>query len=153
MERYIYTLPRLVTINANLHIFQYYTIFYILTKCFTNYEKAIPTLLFLHGRTWKPNSSFLFLYKNKFSLNAATAFFLKCTNNLSSYITVPCLDLSFFSKSESKFLEKLKIIFSGLFAIPYFCGTLQNLYNFYWTKLDFKVLILIPKKKSAVWKK
>lgn len=120
-------------------------------------QNALPTwkkdIHTLYERAWMLNSSFLFLYKNKFSLNAATAFFLKCTNDPSSYITVPCLDLSFFSKSESKFLEKSKIIFSGLFAIPYFCGTLQNLYNFYWTKLDFKVLTLIPKKKSGVWKK
>ena len=36
-------------------------------------------MLFWHGGAWKSNSLFSFLYKNKLSLDAATAFFLKCT--------------------------------------------------------------------------
>ena len=38
-------------------------------------------MLFLHERTWNPNSSFAFLYKNKLFLDAATAFFPKYNNN------------------------------------------------------------------------
>ena len=51
MERYIHTLPGCVTIITNLRIFQYntifqyYIIFDILTKCFTNLEKKISPFL------------------------------------------------------------------------------------------------------------
>ena len=59
----------------------------ILTKGFTNLEKSFLTLNFLHGRTLKPNPYFSFLYKSKLSLNAATTFFAKRTNNPSNFIT------------------------------------------------------------------
>ena len=65
----------------------YYIIFYILTKGFTNLGKSFLTLNFLHGRTLKPNPYFSFLYKSKRSLNAATTFFAKRTNNPSSFAT------------------------------------------------------------------
>ena len=35
---------------------------------------SLPTMLFLHGRVLKPNTSFSFLYKNKLSLDAAIVF-------------------------------------------------------------------------------
>ena len=41
-------------------------------------KKVIPTLLSSYGRAWKLNS---FFCENKLSLDAATAFFPKCTNN------------------------------------------------------------------------
>ena len=85
----MYILLRCVKINTNLCIFQYnyYIIFYILTKCFTNLKKRYLYFLFLLERTWMPNLSFPFLHRNKLSLDAATTFFPKYINSPSNYTT------------------------------------------------------------------
>ena len=54
--------------------------------------------------------------------------------------------------SDSSYLEKLKITFSGSFVFLFSC---ISLYIFsWWTKLfDFKVLTLIPKNRVLTWAK
>ena len=82
MERYIYTLPRRVTINTNLRIFQYKVLHNIL---------YLNKMLYKFGKKVSPLCSFCFLFwflnKNKFSLDAATTSFPKCINNPSNYTT------------------------------------------------------------------
>ena len=85
-----FELTRRVTLNTNFRIFRYkllHNILYLNEMLHKFGKKVIPTLLFLHGRAWKPRSSFSFLYKNKLSLDAVTAFFPKYTKNFSSYTT------------------------------------------------------------------
>ena len=86
----IYNLPRRVTINTNLRIFQcklFHNILYLNKMLYKFGKKVSPLCSFLHGRVGKPNSSFSLLYKHKFSLDAATTFYPKCANNPSSYTT------------------------------------------------------------------
>ena len=60
--------------------------------------------------------------------------------------------MALFSISESTYLEKLKITFSGSFSVLLSC---RSFYNFFcWTELsDFKILSLIPKKRVLTWTK
>ena len=86
----IYTLPRRVTINMNLRMFQYnllHNILYLNKMLYKFGKKGIPTLLFLYGRIRKPNSPFSFLHKNKLSLDVAIKFSPKCINNSSNNTT------------------------------------------------------------------
>ena len=84
------TLTGRVTIDTNLRIFKYkslHNILYLYEMFCKFQKKGSPTLLFLHGRAWEPNSSFSFLYKSKLSLDMAATFFPKCTDNPSNYTT------------------------------------------------------------------
>ena len=75
--KYTYTLPGRVTINRNLRIFRY--------KLLHNISH-LNEMLYKFGKKASqpfPETAIHLFY----SLDAATAFFPKCTNNLSNYTT------------------------------------------------------------------
>ena len=108
-QKDIYILPRRVTINKHLWMFQYeplYSILYLNQEMLYKFGKnGIPTLLFLHGRAWKPNLSFSsFLYENELFLDVDTAFFPKCTYKHSNH-TSECNLFFYWSYSKLPFDE------------------------------------------------
>ena len=86
MERY-YALPtRCVMINTNLCILQYkllHNILYINEMPY-KYGKKVSSLC---SFCMEDPHLFLFLYKNKLSLDLATLSFPRCANNPSNYTT------------------------------------------------------------------
>ena len=108
-QKDLYILPRRVTINKHLWMFQYeplYSILYLNQEMLYKFgKKGIPTLLFLHGRVWKPNLSFSsFLYENELFLDVDTAFFPKCTYKHSDH-TSECNPFIYWSYSKLPFVE------------------------------------------------
>ena len=77
---------RLTQIFAYFSI-NYYIIFYILMKCFTNLEERYFYFALFAWKSLKSQFIFFIFAQKQLSLDAVAEVFLRCTNNPSNYTT------------------------------------------------------------------
>ena len=88
----IYTLPRRVTINTNLRIFQYKLLHNVLylNEMLYKFGKNVSHFVLFARKNLKAKFTFFILAQRQtLCLDAATTFYPKCINNPSNYTTEP----------------------------------------------------------------